>query len=114
MGYKSETLAHYRKFSVRTCSQVLKFPYFFMLQASKFYTLRNTNAGSSLLQTLSLIFNGFGNTRMITGTTKSRTTGIINDINCNHLKIANNKSSYSINSPKQENALFVDLRNQEL
>ena len=84
MGYKSETLVRNRKFSVRTCSQVLTFPYFCILKASKFYTVRNTNAGSSLLQTLSLIFNGFGNTCMITGTTKSRTTRIINDINCNH------------------------------
>jgi hypothetical protein len=98
-----------------------------MLKASKFYTLRNTNAGRSLLHTLSLIFNGFENTRMMTGTTKSSTTRIINDtncnhpttriinaINCNHPRIANNNNSYSINSPKQENALFVDLRNQEL
>jgi len=55
-----------------------------------------------------------GNTRMITGTMKSCNTRIIYDINRNQPNTANNKNSFSIISSNQENALILDLRNQEL
>jgi len=106
---------HNRKYSVRTCSQVLTLPYFCMLKTSKFYNPRNTNAGRSLLQTLShIIIQWLRNAHMITDTMTSCNTRIIYDINRNHPNTAKNKNSYSIISPKQENAVFLDLRNQEL